>query len=125
MQHQIFEIVSGYGCVGISVGVPWESYSFSGAWHLTSKLILCAVMLRGRHRGLPVAIDRAILLPHESLAWAEEEDAHKRTTSFHSATVAAGQSLRRPTSRSLGEPGPRISLSRGSIHRGRDAEEMV
>ena len=23
------------------------------------------VMLRGRHRGLPVAIDRAVLIPHE------------------------------------------------------------
>jgi len=26
---------------------------------------VCAVMLRGRHRGLPVAIDRAVLLPFE------------------------------------------------------------
>src|SRR5277367_426133 len=75
----IFEVVSGYGCVGISTGVPWNAYSFSGAWHKGSKLILCAVMLRGRHRGLPVAIDRAILLPDETLAWAEEEDALTRT----------------------------------------------
>ena len=42
---------------------------------MLSKLILCAVMLRGRHRGLPVAIDRAVLLPGEYLAAAEEEDA--------------------------------------------------
>jgi hypothetical protein len=28
-----------------------------------SKLILCTVMLRGRHSGLPVAIDRAIVFP--------------------------------------------------------------
>lgn len=74
----VFEVVSAYGCVGISVGVPWNAYSFCGAWHTGSKLILCAVMLRGRHRGLPVAIDRAILLPDESLAWAEEEDATRR-----------------------------------------------
>lgn len=40
--------------------------------------MLCAVMLRGRHRGLPVAIDKAVLLPDETLAWAEEEDAQKR-----------------------------------------------
>lgn len=77
----LFEVVSAYGCVGISVGVPWNAYSFCGAWHTTSKLILCAVMLRGRHRGLPVAIDRAILLPSKTLAWAEEEDAHKRMRS--------------------------------------------
>lgn len=71
-------MVSGYGCVGISTGVPWNAYSFCGAWHTSSKLILIAVMLRGRHRGLPVAIDKAVLLPDETLAWAEEEDAQMR-----------------------------------------------
>ena len=74
----MFEVVSGYGCVGVSTGVPWAAYSFCGSWHVTSKLILCAVMLRGRHRGLPVAIDKAILLPDKTLAWAEEEDAQLR-----------------------------------------------
>lgn len=71
----IFEVVSGYGTVGISVGVPWAAYSFCGSWHTLSKLILCAVMLRGRHRGLPVAIDMAVLLPDETQNGAEEEDA--------------------------------------------------
>jgi Trk-type K+ transport system membrane component len=60
-----FEVVSGYGCVGISTGLPNQAYSFSGGWHKASKLILCAVMLRGRHRGLPVALDRAVRLPDE------------------------------------------------------------
>ncbi|KAK8194407.1 hypothetical protein M8818_007598 [Zalaria obscura] len=74
----IFEIVSAYGCVGISVGLPNEAYSFCGGWHKLSKLILCAVMIRGRHRGLPVAIDKAVLLPGEGRASMEEEDAHIR-----------------------------------------------
>ena len=74
----LFEVVSAYGCVGISVGLPNVAYSFCGGWHTFSKLILCAVMLRGRHRGLPVAIDRAVLLPGEHLAIAEEEDAQIR-----------------------------------------------
>ena len=74
----IFEVISAYGCVGISVGLPNVAYSFCGGWHTLSKLILCAVMLRGRHRGLPVAIDRAVLLPGEHLAVAEEEDAQIR-----------------------------------------------
>lgn len=74
----IFEVISGYGTVGISTGVPWNAYSFCGAWHTGSKLILCVVMLRGRHRGLPVAIDRAVLMPDERLDWAEEEDALRR-----------------------------------------------
>ena len=30
-----------------------------------SKVVLCAVMLRGRHSGLPVALNRAIVFPTE------------------------------------------------------------
>ncbi|RSL99601.1 hypothetical protein CEP52_009679 [Fusarium oligoseptatum] len=56
----MFEVVSAYGCVGISVGLPDEDYSFSGGWHAASKVILCAVMLRGRHRGLPMKIDPVV-----------------------------------------------------------------
>lgn len=74
----LFEIVSAYGCVGISIGLPWAAYSFCGSWHALSKLILCAVMLRGRHRGLPVAIDKAVLLPGEETALAEEDDGRIR-----------------------------------------------
>ncbi|KAK7036416.1 hypothetical protein VNI00_011613 [Paramarasmius palmivorus] len=61
----IFEIVSAYGTVGLSLGAPSVNYSFSGTFRPLSKLILCVVMLRGRHRGLPVAIDRAVMLPEE------------------------------------------------------------
>ncbi|PIL33508.1 transporter [Ganoderma sinense ZZ0214-1] len=61
----IFELVSAYGTVGLSLGLPFASYSFSGALHPLSKLIISLVMLRGRHRGLPVAIDRAVMLPFE------------------------------------------------------------
>ncbi|KAF2139867.1 uncharacterized protein K452DRAFT_231520 [Aplosporella prunicola CBS 121167] len=71
----LFETVSGYGCVGISTGTPENNYSFAGSWHKLSKLVLCAVMIRGRHRGLPVAIDKAVLLPSEREWEAEEEDA--------------------------------------------------
>ncbi|RMX93745.1 hypothetical protein D0868_12679 [Hortaea werneckii] len=74
----MFEVVSAYGCVGISVGIPWNFYSFCGSWHTLSKLILCAVMLRGRHRGLPVAIDKAVLIPGEKHWAAEEEDGRIR-----------------------------------------------
>lgn len=49
------------------VDLPMQqaNFSFSGAFTPLSKLIVCVVMLRGRHRGLPVAIDRAVLLPSE------------------------------------------------------------
>ncbi len=70
----IFEVVSAYGCVGLSIGLPNQNYSFCGAWHTSAKLIICALMLRGRHRGLPVAIDKAIQLPGEKQELIEEED---------------------------------------------------
>lgn len=70
----IFEVVSAYGCVGLSIGLPNQNYSFCGAWHTLAKLIICALMLRGRHRGLPVAIDKAIQLPGENQELIEEED---------------------------------------------------
>ncbi|EQB56524.1 hypothetical protein CGLO_03467 [Colletotrichum gloeosporioides Cg-14] len=70
----VFEVVSAYGCVGISVGLPNDAMSFAGGWHAGSKLVLCLVMLRGRHRGLPVALDRAVRLPGQRLLEDEEED---------------------------------------------------
>lgn len=91
----LFEIVSGYGCVGISVGIPWNSYSFCGTWHTLSKLILCIVMLRGRHRGLPVAIDRAILLPGEDNEQAEEDDGRIRMA----RTMSRGRQMESPLPR--------------------------
>jgi len=63
----VFELVSAYGTVGLSLGLPTANYSLSGAFHPLSKLIICLVMLRGRHRGLPVAIDRAVMLPELQL----------------------------------------------------------
>ncbi|KAI3324897.1 TrkH-domain-containing protein [Xylariaceae sp. AK1471] len=70
----VFEVVSAYGCVGISIGFPNEAYSFSGGLYPGSKLVLCAVMLRGRHRGLPVALDRAVRLPGSEMHRVEDED---------------------------------------------------
>ncbi|KAJ4483537.1 cation transport protein-domain-containing protein [Lentinula aciculospora] len=61
----VFELTSAYGTVGLSLGIPTANYSLSGAFRPLSKLIVCLVMLRGRHRGLPVAIDRAVMLPSE------------------------------------------------------------
>ncbi|KAJ8507628.1 hypothetical protein ONZ45_g10031 [Pleurotus djamor] len=61
----VFELVSAYGTVGLSFGAPTTNASFCAVFHPLSKLVLCAVMIRGRHRGLPVAIDHAVILPEE------------------------------------------------------------
>lgn len=59
----IFELCSAYGTVGLSLGFPGTATSLSGQFGTFSKLIIVAVMLAGRHRGLPVAIDPAVYLP--------------------------------------------------------------
>ncbi|CAG8952698.1 hypothetical protein HYFRA_00008941 [Hymenoscyphus fraxineus] len=70
----LFEVISAYSCVGLSVGLPDQAYSLSGKFHTTSKLILCFLMFRGRHRDLPVAIDRAVQLPSSVVGGGEEEE---------------------------------------------------
>ncbi|KAI8933429.1 hypothetical protein NX059_010043 [Plenodomus lindquistii] len=74
----LFEIVSAYGTVGLSLGFPGTNASFSAQFRTLSKLIIIAMQIRGRHRGLPYALDRAILLPSESLHQKENEDATRR-----------------------------------------------
>lgn len=92
----IFEVVSAYGCVGISVGVPFGDFSFSGGMYTGSKLVLCFVMVRGRHRGLPVALDRAVRLPGDELGRTEEEDHQiRRTMSRGRASVDPGRGAAR------------------------------
>ncbi|OAX36883.1 hypothetical protein K503DRAFT_857719 [Rhizopogon vinicolor AM-OR11-026] len=82
----IFELVSAYGTVGLSLGIPTQNYSFSGALHPLSKLIVCIVMLRGRHRGLPAAIDRAILIPSEFAETKDEPPIHATHEDRRSST---------------------------------------
>ncbi|KAH9944580.1 TrkH-domain-containing protein [Amylocystis lapponica] len=99
----LFELVSAYGTVGLSLGLPYANYSFSGALRPLSKLILCAVMLRGRHRGLPVAIDRAVMLPWEFQDLKQQEQQQQQQPSPAQQNDAA--SMRRPSVNGLnGDP---------------------
>ncbi|KAJ4306956.1 low affinity potassium transporter [Collariella sp. IMI 366227] len=61
----LFEVVSAYANVGLSLGHPAVLTSLSGQFKIISKVVICAMMIRGRHRGLPYAMDRAIILPGE------------------------------------------------------------
>jgi potassium uptake Trk family protein len=63
----MFECVSAYGNVGLSLGTNSTLTSLSGDFSVFSKLVICAVMLRGRHRGLPYALDHAVMLPSDRL----------------------------------------------------------
>jgi len=88
----IFEVVSGYGTVGLSLGVPNVNYSLSGVLGTCSKLVLCAVMLRGRHRGLPAAIDRSVLLPVELHRQAAMEREFRETQDVMREALATARS---------------------------------
>ena len=75
----LYELVSAYGTVGISCGAQYHNSSLVGDFTVISKLIVIAVMVRGRHRGLPSAIDRAIMLPSELHAYDQTHDMHYTT----------------------------------------------
>ena len=70
----LFEVTSAYGNVGLSLGTNGTMTSLSGDFHTFSKLVICAMMIRGRHRGLPHALDRAVMLPSEELERQDEEE---------------------------------------------------
>ncbi|KAG0133775.1 cation transport protein-domain-containing protein [Tuber indicum] len=74
----LFEVVSAYGTVGLSLGYPNSNASFSAQFGVIGKLVIIAMQIRGRHRGLPYELDRAILLPSESLQQKEAQDAQLR-----------------------------------------------
>lgn len=63
----LFEIISAYGTVGLSLGYPNVDQSLSHEFTTISKLVIIAMMIRGRHRGLPYSLDRAIMLPSEHM----------------------------------------------------------
>ncbi|KAK4460272.1 Low-affinity potassium transport protein [Cladorrhinum samala] len=127
----LFETVSAYGTVGMSLGYKTVNASLCSQFSVVGKLVLVAMMVRGRHRGLPYALDRAILLPGESLNAKDEAAAAcagarmTRQDSRASVITGGGQgpsaaSLRRQRSQSgvftsLFHPGPSapvIDLSR-------------
>jgi hypothetical protein len=57
----LYEVSSAFGNVGLSLGYPNTVTSFSAQWRWGSKLLLCVVMLMGRHRGLPYKLDAAMV----------------------------------------------------------------
>lgn len=75
----LFEVTSAYGNVGLSLGYPDTATSMTGVFGVFSKLVICAMMIRGRHRGLPYALDKAIVLPDESIFTTTDYNEDKNT----------------------------------------------
>ncbi|PHH68033.1 hypothetical protein CDD82_896 [Ophiocordyceps australis] len=62
----LFEVVSAYGTVGLSLGVANVNASLCSQFSVVGKLIIIAMQIRGRHRGMPYGLDRAVLLPSKA-----------------------------------------------------------
>jgi hypothetical protein len=120
----LFEIVSAYGTVGLSMGSTVSDASLCSQFSVVGKLVIVAMEIRGRHRGLPYGLDRAVLLPSESRFKKETED--MQTTLVRSNTTAqshgASTGLQRPSS----QVGFGQSLSRGRTRSvSRERENIV
>ncbi|KAF1828968.1 potassium transport protein 1 [Decorospora gaudefroyi] len=85
-----FEVVSAYGNVGLSLGNVNSMTSFSGHFSVFGKVVICAMMLRGRHRGLPYALDRAINLPSDLLTSEDRYRDDEDTTTQEDANAKSG-----------------------------------
>jgi len=99
----IFELVSAYGTVGLSLGIPDQNYSLSGEFNPLTKLILCLVMIRGRHRGLPAAIDRAVMFPARLQETDDMIRENRSQPSIEGARAASCEASTPPISSSLQE----------------------
>lgn len=87
-----FEVVSAYGNVGLSLGHPSNLTSLSGHFTTFGKVVICFMMLRGRHRGLPYALDRAINLPHDLVTEDGQEEKYRDEDTATSEGGAGRQS---------------------------------
>ncbi|CCU83015.1 potassium ion transporter [Blumeria hordei DH14] len=121
----LFEIVSAYGTVGLSLGFSGINASFSAEFGMVAKLVIIAMQIRGRHRGLPNELDRAIILPSEKLQQKAEEDLARctlRRRNSNATDVATGLSKtlsRGQATEILGavfQPGPPLPRSYRNLH---------
>ncbi|KAG6038925.1 hypothetical protein E4U41_003492 [Claviceps citrina] len=128
----LFEVVSAYGTVGLSMGAKGINASLCADFTVVGKLVIIAMQIRGRHRGLPYGLDRAILLPSEEKfrREAEEQEAalarththlgpsHAMTSGMQQRQVAGDLTRTRSKSREPSRGGNNNSVVRSFLHPG-------
>eukprot|EP00667_Euglena_gracilis_P005617 EG_transcript_5650 len=72
----LFEVTSAYGPVGLSLGYPGTVTALSGVFHPISKLVIMLIMICGRHRGLPQAINHSVDPQKVFSAWPQDLEPH-------------------------------------------------
>jgi hypothetical protein len=90
----LFEIVSAYGTVGLSMGAVGINASLCSQFTTVGKLIIVAMEIRGRHRGLPYGLDRAVILPSESRLRNEAKVEEAVTLARSTTVVSAAPTMR-------------------------------
>lgn len=91
----LFEIVSAYGTVGLSMGVMNVDASLCSQFSTLGKLLIIAMEIRGRHRGLPYGLDRAVILPSESRFRNENEERQPTFPRSNTGTSAVASGVQR------------------------------
>lgn len=112
----LFEIVSAYGTVGMSLGYSTVNASLSSQFSVVGKLVVIAMQIRGRHRGLPYGLDRAVLLPNETRFRNDAEMSGGSTMPRRNSVMSVatdGRSLARDRSRSVDNRMDRVNSNRG------------
>lgn len=71
--HTAYLIVSAYGNVELGLVYTGKSYNLTGGCKILSQVVISAIMMRGRHRRLPHALDQTIVLPEQPLSWEDED----------------------------------------------------
>ncbi|KAM3498918.1 hypothetical protein MY10362_007794 [Beauveria mimosiformis] len=105
----LFEVVSAYGTVGLSMGAVGVNASLCSQFSVVGKLIIAALQIRGRHRGLPYGLDKAVLLPSEARFKKEAEEAEAVLARMGTAPTATTTGLQRLPSVARGR-----TMSRGT-----------
>ncbi|KAH6888577.1 cation transport protein-domain-containing protein [Thelonectria olida] len=109
----LFEVISAYGTVGLSMGGSGYNAALCSQFTVVGKLIIVAMQIRGRHRGLPYGLDRAILLPSEARFQKEAEMDQPILVNSHTMGSTSGIDYQVNGS---------VSGRRRSVSRGRDRE---
>ncbi|KAJ3474394.1 hypothetical protein NLG97_g9866 [Lecanicillium saksenae] len=104
----LFEAVSAYGTVGLSMGAEGINASLCSQFTVVGKLVIIALQIRGRHRGLPYGLDKAVLLPSEARFKKEAEEAEAVLARMSTAPTAITTGLQRLPSVARGR-----TMSRG------------
>lgn len=107
----LFEVTSAYGTVGLSTGYPGTTTSLSASFSTLGKLVVVALLFRGRHRSLPYPTDRAVIVPSRKLRENDRAQVRMLHRQDSAAAAAEDEEEERDSDGSAGASPPSASSS--------------